>query len=187
MSKSRVEAFSDGVIAIIITILVLELKLPEHHHSLEAILELKYNFIAYAVSFIAIATIWISHHHLLNQISEITNKILWANINFLFWLSLLPTITAWFGHDIMSWQAALLYNIDIIAFNLSFMLLRNQVIKLSPKTQNHHLSETRVKEMISFANNVITLIISFFFPPYALIGLLLNILIWVIPFHKQHS
>ena len=67
MSKSRVEAFSDGVIAIIITILVLELKLPEHHHSLEAILELKYNFIAYAVSFIAIATIWISHHHLLNQ------------------------------------------------------------------------------------------------------------------------
>ena len=82
--KSRVEAFSDGVIAIIITILVLELKLPEHHHSLEAILELKYNFIAYAVSFIAIATIWISHHHLLNQISEINNKILWANINFLF-------------------------------------------------------------------------------------------------------
>ncbi|MDU1528636.1 MAG: hypothetical protein E6886_01265 [Staphylococcus warneri] len=80
-----------------------------------------------------------------------------------------------------------MYNIDIIAFNLSFMLLRNQVIKLSPKTQNHHLSETRVKEMLSFANNVITLIISFFFPPYALIGLLLNILIWVIPFHKQHS
>jgi TMEM175 potassium channel family protein len=98
MKKTRLEAFSDGVIAIIITIMVLELKTP-HETSLEAIKPLFPVFISYVLSFVVIGIYWGNHHHLLHTVSDINSKILWSNLHLLFWLSLIPFATAWMGEN----------------------------------------------------------------------------------------
>jgi len=98
MSKSRLEAFSDGVIAIIITIMVLELKIP-HGTGWEAIKPLVPVFTCYVLSFIVVAIYWGNHHHLLHTVSHINSKIIWANMHLLFWLSLIPFATAWMGEN----------------------------------------------------------------------------------------
>jgi uncharacterized membrane protein len=96
MTKGRMEAFSDGVIAIIITIMVLELKVP-HEPTLEALIEIAPIFFSYVLSFIYVGIYWNNHHHLLQGCSSVNGKILWANLHLLFWLSLIPFITAWAG------------------------------------------------------------------------------------------
>ena len=96
MGKGRIEAFSDGVIAIIITIMVLELKTP-HEPTLEALMELSPVFLSYVLSFVNIGIYWNNHHHLLHAVKRVNGKILWANLHLLFWLSLVPFTTAWMG------------------------------------------------------------------------------------------
>ena len=98
MEKNRLEAFSDGVIAIIITIMVLELKVP-HGDRLEALLPLLPMFLSYVLSFIYVGIYWNNHHHLLQASARITGAILWANLHLLFWLSLFPFATAWMGEN----------------------------------------------------------------------------------------
>jgi len=98
MNKNRLEAFSDGVIAIIITIMVLELK-PPHGTEISAILELKYIFISYVLSFIYVGIYWNNHHHLLHAAQKVDGKILWANLHLLFWLSLIPFLSGWLGEN----------------------------------------------------------------------------------------
>src|SRR6476660_2466304 len=94
MTKTRLEAFSDGVIAIIITIMVLELKRP-HGTSWEAIREVLPSFFAYVLSFTLVAIYWGNHHHLLHTVSHVNSRIIWANNHLLFWLSLIPFATSW--------------------------------------------------------------------------------------------
>src|SRR6266498_1658841 len=96
MTKTRLEAFSDGVLAIIITIMVLELR-PPHGTSWEAIKPLAPVFVSYILSFTMIAIYWGNHHHLLHAVTHINSKIMWANIHLLFWLSLIPFATEWIG------------------------------------------------------------------------------------------
>src|SRR5262245_40897661 len=98
MTKSRLEAFSDGVIAILITIMVLELKVPHggDAHALKPLVPL---FVAYVLSFIIVGIYWVNHHHLLHTIQHVTAGILWANLHLLFWLSLIPITTAWVGEN----------------------------------------------------------------------------------------
>lgn len=98
MTKSRLEAFSDGVIAIIITIMVLELKIP-HGATFTDLLTLWPVFISYVVSFILLAIYWSNHHHLLHTIREVRSSIMWANLFLLFWLSLIPFATGWMGEN----------------------------------------------------------------------------------------
>jgi len=98
MEKNRLEAFSDGVIAIIITIMVLELKVPEHHSAeLADLKELIPVFFSYVLSFIYVGIYWNNHHHLFHSTTRVTGGILWANLHLLFWLSLFPFATAWVG------------------------------------------------------------------------------------------
>ncbi|MCI0642700.1 MAG: TMEM175 family protein [Gemmataceae bacterium] len=107
MSKGRMEAFSDGVIAIIITIMVLELKVP-HGHDLEALLPLIPVFLSYVLSFIYLGIYWNNHHHLLQAVKHVNGPILWANLHLLFWLSLVPFVTGWMGeNDFAPWPVAL--------------------------------------------------------------------------------
>jgi uncharacterized membrane protein len=98
MNKTRLEAFSDGVIAIIITIMVLEMKVP-HETSFDALLHLAPTFFSYVLSFIYIGIYWGNHHHLLHVVKHISSGIIWANLNLLFWLSLVPFATGWMGEN----------------------------------------------------------------------------------------
>ena len=98
MTKTRLEAFSDAVIAIIITIMVLELKVP-HETSFDALLRLWPVFLSYAVSFLMLGIYWGNHHHLVHTIKEVRGSIIWANLHLLFWLSLIPFATAWMGEN----------------------------------------------------------------------------------------
>ncbi len=98
MGKTRLEAFSDGVIAIIITIMVLELKVP-HGVSFEALRPLLPVFLSYVLSFIYVGIYWNNHHHMMHLVETVSGPILWANLHLLFWLSLVPFVTAWMGEN----------------------------------------------------------------------------------------
>src|SRR5438067_4821806 len=98
MGKGRLEAFSDGVIAIIITIMVLELKVP-HGESLEDLKPLIPVFLSYLLSFVYVGIYWNKHHHTMQAVRSVNGKILWANLHLLFWLSLIPFVTGWMGEN----------------------------------------------------------------------------------------
>src|SRR3990170_1712087 len=98
MTKSRLEAFSDGVIAIIITIMVLELRPPDTS-DLHGLAELRPDFLAYVLSFVFLGIYWNNHHHMLHATSRISGGVLWANLHLLFWLSLVPFVTGWMGEN----------------------------------------------------------------------------------------
>ncbi|MBP7600900.1 MAG: DUF1211 domain-containing protein, partial [Thermoflexales bacterium] len=98
MSKGRLEAFSDGVIAIIITIMVLELKVP-HGGDLGALVPLLPVFLSYALSFVFVAIYWNNHHHMLQAAERVNGRVLWANVHLLFWLSIIPFVTNWMGEN----------------------------------------------------------------------------------------
>ena len=128
MTKTRLEAFSDAVIAIIITIMVLELKVP-HETSWHALADLWEVFLSYAVSFLMLGIYWGNHHHLIHTIKEVRGGILWANMHLLFWLSLIPFATAWMGENhfekITVAVYALLADLCGIAYYILLMVIKN--------------------------------------------------------------
>lgn len=109
MNKGRLEAFSDGVIAIIITIMVLEIKVPEHSETLASLKPLIPKFISYILSFIFVGIYWNNHHHLLHAIKKVSGAMLWANLNFLFWLSLFPFAAGWMGENLFALWPVIVY------------------------------------------------------------------------------
>jgi uncharacterized membrane protein len=127
MGKSRLEAFSDGVIAIIITIMVLELKVP-HGHDLAALLPLWPVFLSYVLSFIFVGIYWNNHHHLLHAIQHVSGAVLWANLHLLFWLSLVPVTTAWMGESGFALWPVVLYGVDLLLCSLAWYVLSRLLI-----------------------------------------------------------
>lgn len=122
MTKNRLEAFSDGVLAIIITIMVLELKAP-HEASWHALTELWPEFVSYIISFLMIAIYWGNHHHLMHTISHVQSGILWANTHLLFWLSLIPFATAWMGENHFSENTVAAYAILLNLCGIAYYIL----------------------------------------------------------------
>ncbi|MFL1696375.1 TMEM175 family protein [Weissella kandleri] len=175
MNKERFEAFTDAVIAIIMTILVLDIHLPTDDHSIHPIIAIAPSFIAYIVSFTILAVRWVNHHNLFLHIETINHKILYTNIFLLFCATLLPATTAWFGSDIYSPIAAWLYALNVIIYNISFSMLRNEVLKI-----NSDLKHLYFTEFTSLILNIVALVIVFFWPPFIIISLLLDILLWAI-------
>lgn len=127
MGKGRLEAFSDGVIAIIITIMVLELKVP-HGDDLNALLPLWPVFFSYVLSFTNVAIYWNNHHHMLHAAQKVNGQVLWANVHLLFWLSLLPFATAWMGENHFSRTGIVVYGGVLLMCGVSYLIL---AIKLS--------------------------------------------------------
>lgn len=124
MSKGRLEAFSDGVIAILITIMVLELKVP-HGAEISAMLPLLPVFLSYLLSFLFLGIYWNNHHHLLQAIKHVDGRVLWANLHLLFWLSLIPFVTSWMGdNNFATWPVALYGIIQFMAGFSYFILSR---------------------------------------------------------------
>ena len=127
MNNSRLEAFSDGVIAIIITIMVLELKVP-HGDTLSALAPLVPNFLSYVLSFIYVGIYWNNHHHMLHTCESVTGRILWANLHLLFWLSLFPITTAWIGENHAAAAPAALYGLVLLMAAIAYWLLQQMII-----------------------------------------------------------
>ena len=127
MGKSRLEAFSDGVIAIIITIMVLELKVP-HSAELSALWELGPVFLSYVLSFVYVGIYWNNHHHMLHACRKVTGGILWANLHLLFWLSLFPFATGWMGENHFSTLPMALYGAVLLAAAIAFTVLQQTII-----------------------------------------------------------
>ena len=122
MGKGRLEAFSDGVLAIIITIMVLEMKVP-HGSDLAALKPLLPVFISYVLSFIYLGIYWNNHHHLMHIVNKVTGTVLWSNIHLLFWLSLIPFTTAWMGENNFSFWPVVLYGVVLLMAAIAYYIL----------------------------------------------------------------
>ena len=127
MNKNRLEAFSDGVIAIIITIMVLELKVP-HGESVEALAPLIPIFLSYVLSFIYVGIYWNNHHHMLHTSHKVTRPILWANLHLLFWLSLFPFATGWMGENHFASAPTAFYGVILLMASIAYLLLQHVII-----------------------------------------------------------
>ena len=127
MNKTRLEAFSDGVIAILITIMVLELKVP-HGTELETLRPLLPVFLSYVLSFIYLAIYWNNHHHMLHTSHKVTGPILWANLHLLFWLSLIPFTTAWMGENHYEEWPTALYGLVLLMAAIAYVILQGRII-----------------------------------------------------------
>ena len=127
MEKNRLEAFSDGVIAIIITIMVLELKVP-HGAEFTALAKLLPVFLSYALSFLYVGIYWNNHHHMFQLCKSIDGSVMWANLHLLFWLSLLPFTTGWMGENHFERWPTVLYGVNLLACALAYYVLQLRLI-----------------------------------------------------------
>jgi TMEM175 potassium channel family protein len=127
MSKNRLEAFSDGVIAIIITIMVLELKVP-HGADPSALQPLFYIFVSYVLSFVYLGIYWNNHHHMLHATRRVSGTILWANLHLLFWLSLVPFVTGWMGENHFAPAPTALYGVVLLLAGIAYLILQRAIL-----------------------------------------------------------
>lgn len=128
MKTSRLEAFSDGVLAIIITIMILEIKVPDGD-SLQDLLPIAPKFTTYLLSFIYLGIYWNNHHHLWQAVEHVNGKILWANLHLLFWLSLFPFTTGWMGENHFSRYPVALYGLVLLMASIAWWILAKQIVK----------------------------------------------------------
>ena len=181
MSKGRLEAFSDGVIAIIITIMVLELRAP-HEPELTALRTLLPVFMSYVLSYIFIGIYWNNHHHLLQAVRNVNGRILWANLHFLFWLSLVPFVTSWLGEsNFAAWPVAVYGGVFLFA-GFAYSILTHTLIA-------HHGQDSPLaravgrdlKGQASLVLYVVGIALSFASPPLAYGIYVLVALLWLLP------
>ena len=127
MSKTRLEAFSDGVIAILITIMVLELKVP-HGSSWEAVRPTVFTLLLYLLSFVFLGIYWSNHHHMFHAIQKVNGTVLWANLHLLFWLSLVPFVTSWMGENHFTSLPTAIYGVVLVAAAIAYTILQHTLI-----------------------------------------------------------
>jgi uncharacterized membrane protein len=128
LEKDRLAAFSDGVIAIIITIMVLELKAP-HGSTWDALTPLLPSFLSYVLSFLYVAIYWNNHHHMLHTVKHVNGSILWANMHLLFWLSLIPFATAWMGENRFRAMPTALYGMSLLMAAFAYLVLERVIVR----------------------------------------------------------
>jgi uncharacterized membrane protein len=187
MSKNRLEAFSDGVIAIIITIMVLELKVP-HGHDLEAMKPLMSVFVGYALSFVYVGIYWNNHHHLLHATKGVSAGIMWANLHLLFWLSLLPFVTEWMGESHgAAWPTAM-YGFVLLCCALAYTLLVVAIVRHEGPTSNvARAIGSDTKGKISLVCYLSAMGVTFFLPWLAHLLYFVVAMIWLIPDRRIES
>ena len=128
MGKGRVEAFSDGVIAIIVTIMILELRTPSEP-TLRALLKIAPSYLSYLLSFLVVAIMWVNHHHFMHAAREVNARLLWLNMNLLFWMSLVPFVTDFMGKNHSQPFPVALYGLALACCSVSFLLLRAELVR----------------------------------------------------------
>ncbi|SHF31130.1 TMEM175 family protein [Chryseobacterium sp. OV279] len=181
MTKGRLEAFSDGVLAIIITIMVLELKVPEGS-SWASLKPLIPRVLAYIFSFIYVGIYWNNHHHLFQAVKKVNGSILWANLHLLFWLSLMPIATEWIGTTHFAKNPVAAYGICLIMAAVAYTILEHVIVRC--EGESSLLKEaiySKFKEYISLIFYVLGIAVSFFYPYIAIGFYYIVALIWLIP------
>jgi uncharacterized membrane protein len=181
MSKTRLEAFSDGVLAIILTIMVLELKVP-HHGDWESLQRLAPAFLSYVLSFVYVGIYWNNHHHLLQAAECVNGRILWANLHLLFWLSLIPFVSAWMGENQFGALPIALYGVVLLCSGAAYYILSKELVAQHGQTspiaraigQDH-------KGAGSLAAYAVALLVAYFLPWLSLVIYALVALVWLIP------
>ena len=175
MEKGRLTAFSDGVIAIIITIMVLELKAP-HEPSLQGLLKLVPVLLSYTISFVIVAIYWINHHHLLSTAEHVNGRILWANIHLLFWMSLIPWASAYAGENHGASLAVALYGGLSTACSGAFLLLRCAIFtKLRADSRGARFHQAAVRK------NILSMSLMALSAPLAFVSVPLAVLVILFP------
>ncbi len=181
MGKGRFEAFSDGVLAIIITIMVLELKVP-HGEDLESLRPVLPVFLSYVLSFVNIGIYWNNHHHMLHTVRHVTGGMLWANLHLLFWLSLLPFTTAWLGENHLAAAPMSLYGLVLLMSGAAYKILQEVIIRSQGEDSLLKKATGRdVKGLIPFGLYATGVVISWWMPPLALALYILVALLWLVP------
>jgi uncharacterized membrane protein len=181
MGKGRVEAFSDGVIAIIITIMVLELKVP-HGATLEALAPLWPVFLSYVLSFAYIGIYWNNHHHMFHSVKHVTGPVLWSNLHLLFWLSLTPFTTGWMGENHFAPIPVAVYGVGLLMNAISYTILVRALIKTHGRDSEFAARiGSDVKGYISLAMYVTAVLASFVNSWISLALYFAVALIWFIP------
>jgi len=181
MNTGRLEAFSDGVIAIIITIMVLELKIPQGA-SLAGLKPLLPVFAGYALSFIYVGIYWNNHHHMMHAVKSVSGGVLWANLHLLFWLSTVPFVTAWMGEHPLAEAPVALYGVILLMNALAWLLLQTMLIRHEGgESELAKAIKAGLKERISPALYVAGIVAAFVFPPAALLFYVAVAAIWFIP------
>lgn len=182
MTKARLEAFSDGVLAIIITIMVLELKIP-HTVTFDALVNLLPVFSCYLLSFVIIAIYWGNHHHLLHTVHSVNSKIIWANMTLLFFISLIPFSTGWMGENHFHRNTVLVYSINLLICSIAYSILENIII--THYTHNPGLilalQKQKKKGLISMSLYTASVMSAFFSPLISAIFIIITAIIWIIP------
>jgi uncharacterized membrane protein len=181
MGKDRLAAFSDGVIAIIITIMVLELKVP-HGASWSTLAGVLPNFISYVLSFIYLAIYWNNHHHLLHTVTRVDGAILWANSHLLFWLSLIPAATAWMGENLLAPLPTAVYGAVLLMPAIAYYLLQKAIVR---KQGAHSVLATALgsdmKGKLSPVLYIAGIALAFITPWLSILIYVLVAVMWLIP------
>ena len=181
MSKGRTEAFSDGVLAIIITIMVLELAIP-HEARLAALLPLAPVFLSYVLSFVFLGIYWNNHHHLFQVVEHVDGRVLWANLHLLFWLSPIPFVTGWMGENqFAAWPVAL-YGVDLLFAAVAYFLLTRALLAIHERDSILATALGRdFKGKVSLLFYVVAVPLAFVYSWLAFALYVLVAVIWLIP------
>jgi uncharacterized membrane protein len=181
MNKSRLEAFSDGVLAIIITIMILEIKAPEDD-SFESLQHLIPVFLSYVLSFVYIGIYWNNHHHMLQAAKKVNGSILWSNLFLLFWLSLIPFATSWIGEHHFSAVPMSVYGFVLLMCAVAYILLQNKIIKLEGNDSVlQRAVEKDIKGKISLACYILAIPLAFVSPWISGLLYIAIALLWIVP------
>lgn len=182
MNKSRLEAFSDGVLAIIITIMVLEIKVPEGTEwaSLKPLIPV---FLSYVLSFVFVGIYWGNHHHLLHTVKTISSGIIWANMNLLFWLSLIPFATGWMGENHFAQNTIIVYSVLLLLNGLSYTILQAAVEKTNtqPPKLAEAMAKSKTKGFLSLVGYGLAIGLAYINTIISAIFIILVAIMWLVP------
>ena len=187
MSKTRLEAFSDGVIAILITIMVLELRVP-HGSDLESLRPLIPLFLTYILSFIFLGIYWNNHHHMLHATERISGGVLWANLHLLFWLSLVPFVTGWMGENHFSALPTAVYGVVMLGAAIAYTILQSTIIAAQGATSKlARAVGDDLKGKVSLALYLAAIPLAFVHQVISDIIYVVVALIWLVPDRRIES
>lgn len=181
MNKTRLEAFSDGVLAIIITIMILEIKVPEGDQFAD-LLPLVSKFLSYILSFIYVGIYWNNHHYLIHGLTNVNGKILWSNLHLLFWLSLIPVATGWMGEHNFAKASMTLYGVVLLFSSIAYFILQRTII--NSEGENSKLAKAIGKDLKGKVSTVLYLVgifCSFYNEWIAGIAYFVVSMLWLIP------
>lgn len=187
MTKSRLEAFSDGVIAILITIMVLEFKVP-HGSDWEAMRPLAPTFLTYILSYVFLGIYWNNHHHMLHAIRNVNGKILWANLHLLFWLSLIPFVTSWMGENHFAALPTAVYGVVLLLSAVAYTILLRVILQSEgPHSKLAKAVGSDRKGHLSLACYLVAIPVAFYDQRISHLLYVTVALIWLVPDKRIES